>query len=95
MNFDQFVHVAGIHHQILEDSESIMFHGEVDNLTRVVINKLSKNALTRANLMKGPDWPDWEKSEFLQLNQYEQQGMFDPPGSIPTDLNSYSILPMI
>ena len=95
MNFDQFIHVAELHQQILEDSKSIMLHEEIDDFTHVIINKLSKNAMTGTNLMKGTDWPEWEKSEFLQLNQYEQQQMFDPPGPIPSDVKNFSILPMI
>jgi hypothetical protein len=35
--------------------------------------------LTRGKLIKQPDWEDWQQSEFLQLDQYEAQGMFGPP----------------
>lgn len=35
--------------------------------------------LTRGILLKQSDWDDWQKSEFLQLDQYELQGMFGSP----------------
>ena len=56
LNFDQFIHVADIHQAILEDTNNIMIHEEVDDIKNIVVNKLSHNALTRANLMKQPDW---------------------------------------
>ena len=95
LNFDQFVHVASIHQEILEDTNSVVIHKEMDDFNHVVIHKLSKNALTSATLMKQKDWPDWDQSEFLQLNQYETQQMFSSPGPIPLDIKDYSILPMI
>ena len=45
--------------------------------------------------MKRTDWSDWEQSEFLQLDQYEQQNMFGTPGPLPTDSSDFSVLPMI
>lgn len=35
--------------------------------------------LTRGKLLKQPDWDDWQNSEYLQLNQYFEQGMFGIP----------------
>jgi hypothetical protein len=35
--------------------------------------------LTRGKLLKQTDWLDWQESEFLQLNQYYNQGMFGTP----------------
>jgi hypothetical protein len=32
--------------------------------------------LTRGKLLKQDDWHDWQASEFLQLDQYDAQGMF-------------------
>ena len=43
--------------------------------------------LTRGKLLKQPDWTDWQTSEFLQLNQYYDQGMLGDP-HIPTDDDS-------
>ncbi len=35
--------------------------------------------LTRGKLLKQDDWQDWQASEFLQLDQYDAQGMFGEP----------------
>ncbi len=35
--------------------------------------------LTRRKLLQQDDWSDWQCSEFLQLNQYNAQGMFGTP----------------
>jgi hypothetical protein len=35
--------------------------------------------LTRGKLLKQPDWEEWQASEYLQLDQYDAQGMFGQP----------------
>ncbi len=35
--------------------------------------------LTRGILLKQPGWDEWQTSEYLQLDQYETQGMFGQP----------------
>ncbi len=35
--------------------------------------------LTRGKLLQQDDWTDWRDSEYLQLNQYDAQGMFGTP----------------
>jgi hypothetical protein len=35
--------------------------------------------LTRGKLIQRDDWSDWQQSEFLQLDQYDAQGMFGEP----------------
>ncbi len=35
--------------------------------------------LTRGKLLCQEDWSDWQTSEFLQLDQYDSQGMFGAP----------------
>ncbi len=35
--------------------------------------------LTRGKLAKQEEWPEWQQSEYLQLDQYEKQGMFGDP----------------
>jgi hypothetical protein len=32
--------------------------------------------LTRGNFLQQDDWLEWQNSEYLQLNQYNAQGMF-------------------
>ena len=96
LNFDQFLHVAQIHQQDLLRDETIHHIGDDDqpsNLT--IVNKLSPKTFTRKQLLQRSDWKEWEASEALQLDQYERQNMFSPPGPIPSDINDYSILPMI
>jgi hypothetical protein len=48
------------------------------NLTRVM-------RLTRGELLKQDDWHDWQDSEFLQLDQYNAQGMFGDPVQVDKD----------
>jgi hypothetical protein len=40
--------------------------------------------LTQGKLLQQDDWTDWQDSEYLQLNQYDTQGMFGSPVA-PTD----------
>jgi hypothetical protein len=45
-----------------------------------VLNCVTKAMkLTRGKLIQQTDWSDWQDSEFLQLNQYNSQGMFGDP----------------
>ncbi|KAL9178443.1 hypothetical protein ACHAXT_003773 [Thalassiosira profunda] len=41
--------------------------------------------LTRGKLLKAPDWDDWRKSEYTQLDQYDKQGMFGAPVRVAKD----------
>jgi len=41
--------------------------------------------LTRGKLLKCDDWSDWQTSEFLQLDQYDAQGMFGEPTDAADD----------
>jgi hypothetical protein len=40
--------------------------------------------LTRGKLLQQDDWTDWQEPEYLQLDQYDTQGMFGNPVA-PTD----------
>ena len=42
-----------------------------------MVNRVMR--LTRGKLLKQPDCDDWQESEYLQLNQYFDQGMFGTP----------------
>ena len=35
--------------------------------------------LTRGKLLQQDDWTDWQDSEYLQLDQYNTQGVFGTP----------------
>jgi hypothetical protein len=41
--------------------------------------------LTRGKLLKQTDWSDWQTSEYLQLDQYDAQGMFGDPVQVDKD----------
>jgi hypothetical protein len=41
--------------------------------------------LTRGKLLQQDDWSDWQDSEYLQLNQYNAQGMFGDPVATTKD----------
>jgi len=41
--------------------------------------------LTSGKLLKQDDWEEWKQSEYLQLDQYEEQGMFGAPIDPKTD----------
>jgi hypothetical protein len=41
--------------------------------------------LTRGKLIKQDDWSNWQDSEFLQLDQYNAQGMFGDPVAVEKD----------
>jgi hypothetical protein len=41
--------------------------------------------LTRGKLTQQQDWENWQSSEYLQLNQYKDQGMFGPPIAVTED----------
>ncbi len=52
----------------------------------LVLNYVSKAMkLTRSKLLQQQDWSDWQDSEYLQLNQYEDQGMFGKPVVVTKD----------
>ena len=48
--------------------------------------------LTRRKLMQRDDWPEWEKSEVKQLDQYYKQQMFSEPMPLPPHAN---VLPFL
>jgi len=62
--------------QHLQSSKPTHQHVESGGVLNVV-NSVMK--LTRGKLLKQPDWNDWRDSEYLQLNQYYDQGLFGTP----------------
>jgi hypothetical protein len=57
----------------------IVADGDVLNYTTKVMK------LTCGKLTQQQDWDDWQSSEYLQLNQYKDQGMFGPPVAVTED----------
>jgi hypothetical protein len=48
-----------------------------------LVTKVMK--LTCGKLLKGPNWTDWQNSEYFQLNQYHAQGLFVDPTLVAAD----------
>ena len=48
--------------------------------------------LTRGVLLKQSDWNEWQQSEFLQLDQYDLQGMFGEPVVVS---NKYAVFNLV
>ena len=46
--------------------------------------------LTRGKLLKQPNWAEWQQSEYLQLDQYEEQGMFGNPILQQADMSVFN-----
>ena len=57
----------------------IVESGDVLNSTTRVMK------LTRGKLLCQDDWSDWQESEYLQLDQYDSQGMFGDPVAVEAD----------
>ena len=68
--------------QHLQSSKPSHQHVRSDGVLHVV-NWVMK--LTQGKLLKQPDWHEWRVSEYLQLNQYYDQGMFGSPQLVDED----------
>jgi hypothetical protein len=68
--------------QHLQSSKPTHLHIDSGGVLNVV-NRVMK--LTRGKLLKQPDWNNWRDSEYLQLNQYDEQGMFGTPQLVDED----------
>ena len=87
-DFSQFTHdQLNNRLDLLEDglrikrqrSYNIVNSGDVLNYTTRVMK------LTRGKLLHQEDWSDWQDSEYLQLDQYDSQGMFGDPVAVEED----------
>jgi hypothetical protein len=52
-----------------------------------MVNRVMK--LTQGKLLKQSDWNNWQESEYLQLNQYYDQGMFGTPQQVDNDTSVF------
>jgi hypothetical protein len=66
----EFTTVAG-HLRTCSPLYELVDLGDVLNVVMRVMR------LTRGKFLKQPDWDEWQSLEYLQLNQYDAQGMFD------------------
>ena len=55
-------------------------------------SKQRSTKLTRRKLQKLDNWQTWQASEWKQLQQYEDQQTFGPPGSLPDKANCLNLL---
>jgi hypothetical protein len=55
-------------------------------------SKQRTTKLTRRKLKKLDNWDQWQKSEWLQLDQYEGQDTFGPPCKLPLNANCLDLL---
>ena len=76
LNFGQFIGVASQHQDILHGNFQFVLYNKMDTFEHTQIAKLGKKTLTHTHLLKRPNCDKLEKSEFLQLDQYDQQYMF-------------------
>jgi hypothetical protein len=54
------------------------------------IRSPTSHKLTRRTLAGTTDWPEWEASEYKQLDQYTKQRMFDDPIPAPPDASVFN-----
>jgi hypothetical protein len=47
---------------------------------------------TLSQLRKRDDWPEWQQSRYKMLDQYQQQGMFSEPLTLPSNANALHML---
>ena len=52
----------------------------------------SFNKLTQGKLLKQNDWNDWQQSEWLQLDQYYSQCIFDEPVKVKDHSNVFFLV---
>jgi len=64
-------------------SYKLVSSGDVLNVVTRVMR------LTRGKLLKQPDWDEWQSSEYLQLDQYDAQGLFGQPVPIVDDMSVF------
>jgi hypothetical protein len=48
--------------------------------------------LTHGKLLKQDDWDNWNESEFIQLDQYEAQGMIGTPQVVTSDYAVFNLV---
>ncbi|KAL7555072.1 hypothetical protein ACHAWF_018706 [Thalassiosira exigua] len=70
--------------ELPEDSELVTRRARYDVVdSGNVLNYVTcAMRLTRGRLQRQDDWEDWQNSEYLQLDQYDKQGMFGDPVAV-------------
>jgi hypothetical protein len=84
-NYWEFSTVAD-HLRSTRSNHTLVSSGDIHN----IVNRVMK--LTHGELLKQVDWNNWQESEYLQLNQYHDQGMFSLPQTVDEDA---AIFPLV
>ena len=71
------------HLRTCKPSYKVVDSGDVLNVVTRVMR------LTRGKLLKQQDWDEWQASEYLQLDQYDEQGMFGIPVPLLDDMSVF------
>ena len=73
--------------------DAIQRYGTIKSAKAILLkNKRSSNRLTRRKLKNMDCWPEWQKSEHKQLDQYHTQQMFGQPCQLPIGANVLDLL---
>lgn len=81
---------TGVPQLYFDQLQSITQHISDIKNNKETINKMS--GLTRKKLQQQPDWPEWNTSEFYQLDCYHKQNMFSEPVTLPLGANCLPLL---
>jgi hypothetical protein len=63
-----------------------------DNPEPLISDEALAQSFTKKQLMQRPDWHEWELSQYKQLDQYWEQGMFSTPVPLPHKANALHML---
>jgi Reverse transcriptase (RNA-dependent DNA polymerase) len=101
LNFDQ-LNVIAHHLKTIEEPETQTKRHPLEwpeitptDLLHAEINNMVISKLTRRKLIDTEEWPEFEKSEFTQLNKYHKQGMFGAPIQHPPEPHNLTVLPWV
>jgi hypothetical protein len=62
----------------------------IAHIVQAVVHKaITGPKFNRRSLQKQSDWPEWRYSEWIQLDNYDKQGMFSIPCTAPLDASIF------
>jgi hypothetical protein len=59
------------------------------NFQAVVHKAITDPKFNQRSLQKQPDWPEWRDFKWVQLDNYDKQGMFGTPCTAPIDASIF------
>jgi hypothetical protein len=67
-----------------------VMQAHIEHIVQAVVHKaITGPKFNRRSLQKQSDWPEWRDSEWIQLNNYDKQGMFGIPCTAPFDASIF------